>query len=80
MTKILTKVGAKGQTVIPKAVRDELGLKPGDPVFVFTHEGHAHLEKPNDDSPWEELFRAYPKRRYPKNFDWDRDLEEMYEE
>lgn len=26
------KVGAKGQVVIPKAIRDEIGIKPGDEV------------------------------------------------
>jgi AbrB family looped-hinge helix DNA binding protein len=26
------KVGTKGQVVIPKAIRDEIGIKPGDEV------------------------------------------------
>lgn len=29
-----TKVGPKGQVVIPKAIRDQLGLRPGDRVAV----------------------------------------------
>lgn len=32
------KVGAKGQVVIPKAIRDEIGIEPGDEV-VFEPEG-----------------------------------------
>ena len=32
------KVGAKGQVVIPKAIRDEIGIEPGDEV-VFEPDG-----------------------------------------
>lgn len=32
------KVGAKGQVVIPKAIRDEIGIQPGDEV-VFEPDG-----------------------------------------
>ena len=30
-------ITSKGQTTIPKAVRDHLGLKPGDRVRFFMH-------------------------------------------
>jgi len=30
-------ITAKGQTTIPKAIRDHLGLKPGDRVKFFIH-------------------------------------------
>jgi AbrB family looped-hinge helix DNA binding protein len=35
-----TRVGPKGQVVIPKAVRDAVGLRPGDEVDV-TFDGAA---------------------------------------
>ncbi len=37
------RVGPKGQVVIPKALRDELGLEPGDEVSFWRHEDHVAL-------------------------------------
>lgn len=34
-------VGSKGQVVIPKDVRDELGINPGDSLIVLTKHGKA---------------------------------------
>jgi AbrB family looped-hinge helix DNA binding protein len=34
------KVGAKGQVVIPKAIRDRIGIRPGDQV-IFDAEGEG---------------------------------------
>ena len=37
-------ITVKGQATIPKAVRDHLGLKPGDRVRFFLHpDGHVAL-------------------------------------
>lgn len=40
-----SKVGTKGQVVIPKAMRDRLGLRPGDKV-TFELEGRAVKVEP----------------------------------
>ncbi len=34
MTNRAVKVGPKGQVVIPKVIRDQLGIKPGERVMV----------------------------------------------
>lgn len=78
MTRIRTQLGSKGQIVIPKAVREELGLRPGDGAYVFTHEGHAHIEKENAGASWDEFFSG-PKKKLAKDVDFDALFEESYE-
>ena len=42
-------MGAKGQVVIPKSIRDELGIQPGDEV-VFEAAGHeVRVRRREDD-------------------------------
>jgi len=38
-TMLRSRLGVKAQVVVPKAVRDALGLKPGD-EFAFLIHGH----------------------------------------
>jgi AbrB family looped-hinge helix DNA binding protein len=35
------RVGPKGQVVIPKELRDELGIEPGDEVSFWRHGDHV---------------------------------------
>ncbi|MFC5998064.1 AbrB/MazE/SpoVT family DNA-binding domain-containing protein [Quadrisphaera sp. GCM10027208] len=35
------RVGTKGQVVIPKALRDQLGIQPGDEVSFSRHGDHV---------------------------------------
>lgn len=72
------RIGARGHIVIPKAVRDELGLRPGDAVHVFAHEGHAHIEK-LEPASWARAFYDGPKKRLPKNTDFDELFEASYD-
>jgi AbrB family looped-hinge helix DNA binding protein len=45
LSGMTSRVGPKGQVVIPKALRDELGIGPGDEV-VFSIEDGAVLVEP----------------------------------
>ena len=55
MSGAQSKITSKFQTVIPKAVRERLGLKTGDVLrFHFTEEGPVTVEKgaPSEDDPF----------------------------
>ena len=47
MTHAMTtyKLGPKGQVVIPKAIRDRLGLRPGDRVVVGQSDEEVRIRK-----------------------------------
>jgi AbrB family looped-hinge helix DNA binding protein len=52
-------VGSKGQVVIPRDVRAELGIEPGDSMIVLTKHGKAIGMVKSDDL---EEFMEYMKR------------------
>ncbi len=39
-----TTISSKGQLVLPKAIRDELGVKPGDKVVFVMRQGLIELQ------------------------------------
>lgn len=43
------KVGIKGQVVIPKAIRDEIGIKPGDEVIFEPDGKDVRVRRATDD-------------------------------
>lgn len=49
----MSRVTTKGQVTIPKEVRENLGIEPGDEIeFEETDEGYV-LRKSTDDNPFE---------------------------
>jgi antitoxin PrlF len=55
MSAVQSKITSKYQTVIPKAVRERLGLKTGDVLrFRFTESGLVTVEKAEavEDDPF----------------------------
>jgi AbrB family looped-hinge helix DNA binding protein len=43
MTQIKTRIGAGGRVVIPAAVREEMGVRPGDEVILVADDEGVRL-------------------------------------
>ncbi len=52
------RVGPKGQVVIPKELRDELGIEPGDEVSFWRHDDHVALRPAGRGRPLRGRFRG----------------------
>ena len=50
------KVSSKGQIVIPKDIREKMGLIPGKEIFIQESE-HSILLIPKPDNPLEQLIK-----------------------
>jgi len=72
MSAISVTVSPKYQVVIPKEVREKLGLKPGQKLFVFVRDGGIRLEPPRSIR---ELFGLVPGLRWEEG---DRDRNDRY--
>lgn len=71
MVRLKAHVGTKGQVVIPKPIRDQLQIQPGDPVYFDIEDNRAYLEPQDVGEFLDELFTAIPKRRIAPDTDWD---------
>lgn len=54
------RVGPKGQVVIPKELRDELGIEPGDEVSFWRQDDHLALRLAGRGRPLRGRFRGTP--------------------
>jgi AbrB family looped-hinge helix DNA binding protein len=52
------RVGPKGQVVIPKELRDELGIEPGDQVTFWRHDDHVAVRPTHSRPPLRGRFRG----------------------
>lgn len=50
------RVGPKGQVVIPKELRDALGIEPGDEVSFWRHDDHVVVRPTNLRRPLRRRF------------------------
>lgn len=71
MLKLKSKVGPKGQVVIPKPIRDTLGFEPGEEVYFHMHENGVILEKKSGEEILNEFINEVEKKKPPKKIDWD---------
>lgn len=54
------RVGPKGQVVIPKGLRDELGIEPGDEVSFWRDGDHVSVRPTRHRPPLRGRFRGSP--------------------
>lgn len=65
-----SKVGPKGQAVIPKVVRDILGIAPGDQVLFEVGDNEARVKPVKRRSSVSELIAIVPnKSKLSKDID-----------
>jgi AbrB family looped-hinge helix DNA binding protein len=55
---VATRLTSKGQVTVPKAVRERLGLRPGDEVEFIEDKAGYRLQKILKGSPFEQ-YRGY---------------------
>lgn len=73
MLKLKRKVGSKGQVVIPKPIRDQLGIHEGEEVYFYVENGKVVVEKKSGEAFLEEfLHEIDEKQEEPANIDWDK--------
>jgi len=74
-----SRIGPKGQVVIPKPIRESFGLEPGG-VVCFCPEGdELKVRKEADAEVLERLFSG-EKMKIPDNIDWDKLLYSQFKE
>lgn len=54
------KVGPKGQVVIPKHLRDEFGIEPGDEVVFWRDGDHVAVQAVHGSRPLKGRFSGRP--------------------
>ena len=77
---IRRKVGPKGQIVIPKIVRESLGIQPGDEVLMEVREKELLIRPEVDPESFIEDFCSIAKKKLTRKIDLKRILEEEVEE
>ncbi len=60
--RLKSRVGPKGQAVIPKEVRDMLGIAPGDEIIFEVMDREARIKPAGARSSVTELTEIVPKK------------------
>jgi len=74
------KLGRKGQIVIPKVVRESLGIGPGDEVVMEIRKKEVLIKPEVDPAKFVDDFCSIANKKLTKKVDLERLLEEEVEE
>lgn len=73
--KLKSKVGARGQVVIPKQIRDTFGIIRGNEVRFLTKGSNIIISKSakkTEPDAINDFINAIEKRPAPEKIDWDK--------
>jgi len=74
------KVGQKGQIVIPKIVRESLGIRPGDEILMEIREEEVLIKASMNAEEFVENFCSVKGKKLTKKVDLEKILDEEAEE
>lgn len=72
-------VGPKGQIVIPKIIREALGIQPGDEIIMEVREGELLIKPGLDPEKFVEDFCSVRGRKLTQEIDLEKIIEEEVE-
>jgi len=79
--KFRRKVGQRGQIVVPKIIREYVGITPGDEVFIEVREKEVVITPSVDPKDFVESFcSAVGKKKLSEKIDLESLLEQEVEE
>ena len=81
MVEVETKVGPKGQILIPKILREEYNIMPGDEVLIKETEEGMLIEKFTEDDPikiMKEISDKYGKKIEINYHAYEEEIEERW--
>ena len=79
--QLVSKVGEKGQIVIPKPIRQKFNISPNTEVVFDVDEEKIFLKKRKSDADLIEEFVSAVKNKikFPKKIDWDEEYYSQYD-
>jgi AbrB family looped-hinge helix DNA binding protein len=71
MITLHSKVGERGQVVIPKPIRDMFKIEPDDEMSFKVDDGRIIIEPTDPKGILEDYLSEIPRKKEPKEIDWD---------
>ncbi len=74
-----SKVGERGQVVIPKPIRDMFKIEPQDEISFKVDDGRIYIEPTNPEEILREYLSEVKRVKKPKKIDWKKEYGSQYE-
>ena len=74
-----SRIGERGQVVIPKPIRDEFKLLPFSDIIFTVENGKIIIQKQSADEWLKDFGSGIKKISLPKKIDWDEEYYSQFE-